>query len=451
MGVLDLGLTNSSVGAALTKKSDVSQADYVIALAGNPNVGKSTVFNALTGLRQHTGNWTGKTVSNAEGNYDYGGKTYTLVDVPGTYSLFASSAEEEVARDFICFGNADAAVIVLDATCLERNLNLAIQVCEAVPNVAVCVNLLDEAEKKGIEIDLDELSLRLGTEVAGVAARSGRGLDGLMKCIETVCKSKKRPFRAKVSYPEHIEIAVSKLEKAVSEVTEKLDSRWLALKLLEYDESLKNAVNEYLGFELWEEPSVKKALSEAWAYLKNNGYDQSGIHDEIVSSIVKKAEETALKCVSFTKKNYDKRDRNLDRIFTSRATGIPIMLLMLGVIFWITIVGANYPSQLLSALFQKLQNWLSGLLLSTSLPTWIEGVVVQGMVKTLAWVVSVMLPPMAIFFPLFTILEDLGYLPRVAFNLDKFFRKSGAHGKQSLTMCLGKVQAEFQVDRVCAM
>ncbi|NLZ45867.1 MAG: ferrous iron transporter B, partial [Clostridiales bacterium] len=220
-----MGLTNSSIGADVNTKFQIDKTqknEKIIALAGNPNVGKSTVFNALTGLKQHTGNWTGKTVSNAKGEYKYKNQEYIIVDVPGTYSLMASSVEEEVARDFICFGDTDAVVIVLDGTCLERNLNLALQILEISSNVSVCVNLIDEAEKKGISVDFDELSLQLGADVTGICARRKKGLSELK---ENILKTSKRinPYiRAKIKYCDEIEKCISELVPEVEKLTEKL-------------------------------------------------------------------------------------------------------------------------------------------------------------------------------------------------------------------------------------
>ena len=216
-----MGLTANSTGSgAIDTGLHIQRGsvqDRVIGLAGNPNVGKSTVFNALTGLNQHTGNWPGKTVTNAQGNYQREGRNYILVDLPGTYSLLAHSAEEEVARDFICFGDADATVVVCDATCLERNLNLVLQTIEITPNVVVCVNLLDEAEKKGIQLDLNELSNRLGVPVVGTSARKGKGLEQLTQTIETCVMNQPKPM--KVVYTTPIEQAVAKLEPVVSPLT----------------------------------------------------------------------------------------------------------------------------------------------------------------------------------------------------------------------------------------
>lgn len=434
-----MGLTKSSTGAGTLSAMKLSKGlnERIITLAGNPNVGKSTVFNSLTGMKQHTGNWTGKTVSNAMGEYCFGSEKYILVDVPGTYSLMASSVEEEVARDFICFGDADCCVIVADATCLERNLNLVLQITEATSKVVLCVNLIDEARKKQIEIDLDELSLQLGIPVVATAARSGKGLDKLCEEVSDVCSGKRKTYSIKVDYDDEIESALEILTPVIEGLKLKLNARWTALKLLDCEETFINSLNEYIGFDLWKNEKVKAAMDIVNEKFNEKNISSDLVRDMIVSGLVQRAERIAKYSVNFKCGCYNRRDRRLDRIFTSRATGIPIMLLMFGLIFWITITGANYPSSWLSEMFGLLEVKLSSLLLSSALPLWVEGIFIQGIYKTLAWVISVMLPPMAIFFPMFTLLEDLGYLPRVAFNMDKFFRSAGAHGKQSLTMAMG--------------
>ncbi len=428
-------------------KSDTEKlknSNLTIALAGNPNVGKSTVFNALTGMRQHTGNWAGKTVANASGTFTHRNIDFTLVDIPGTYSLMASSPDEEAAREFICFGQPDCIIVVLDATCLERNLNLALQILEVNKKAVICVNLLDEATKKGIQIDLDELSLYLGVPVVGTAARSREGLDELKDAVFDVATGERKVFGTKIKYNNNLEKAVTKLENIIEDsklfddkTFSYLSKRFLALRLIDCDKKLDNSIKEYFNFSLVEHKTINKAFTEIHNELENIGMKQDDIRDIIVEGIVAKAQEIYAHCTCLCNKCYSRCDRQLDKILTSKLTGIPIMLLLFGVIFYITISGANYPSELLSMAFSKVQEWLYGLFDLLHSPPFLKGLLIDGMFKTLSWVVAVMLPPMAIFFPLFTLLEDFGYLPRVAFNMDRFFAKSGTSGKQSLTMLMG--------------
>ena len=328
----------------------------VVALAGNPNVGKSTLFNALTGMRQHTGNWPGKTVATARGRCVWRGRELELVDLPGTYSLSARSAEEEVTRDFLTGGGAAVTVVVCDAGCLERNLILTLQVMELTDNVVVCVNLMDEAARHGVEVDLDALSRRLRVPVVGASAARGEGLDALMEAVFALLDGEKTVTADDVARAAGAEERVS--------------------------------------------------LAERYA-------------------------RQAVRC---RQADHMRRQRRLDRLLTSRATGVPLMLLLLGLVLWLTIAGANGPSSWLTWAFARfgevLSRWLSGA------PGWLRGVLLDGLYRVLSWVMAVMLPPMAIFFPLFTLLEDLGYLPRVAFVLDHAFQRARACGKQALTMCM---------------
>lgn len=333
--------------------------NYEIALIGNPNVGKSTIFNALTGMHQHTGNWTGKTVDSALGYFKTDKNNYRLVDLPGTYSLMPHSPEEEIARNYIIDKKPDAVVIVCDATTLSRNLNLVLQTLKVSSRVLVCVNLLDEAEKKGIKIDFKKLEQLLGTRVVGVTARNKKTVKLLTAAIdEIITKPQKNDF----------------------------------------------------DFDITEETALKT---------------------------VKTAEEISNKVVTYKTKTPNARDLKIDKIITSKFLAFPIMLILLCLVFWITISGANYPSDILFSAFSRLEGWLSSLLLSFNCPLVIHDAFIYGIFRTVSFIVSVMLPPMAIFFPLFTLLEDLGFLPRIAFNLDKPFKSCGACGKQALTMCMG--------------
>ncbi|PKM45463.1 MAG: ferrous iron transport protein B [Firmicutes bacterium HGW-Firmicutes-8] len=416
----------------------IRPGDKVVALAGNPNVGKSTVFNSLTGLNQHTGNWPGKTVTNAQGKYRHKDRNFIMVDIPGTYSLMANSAEEEVARDFVCFSNPDATVIVTDATCLERNLNLVLQTLEITPDVVVCVNLLDEAKRKKININLKELSKQLGVPVIGTSARSGEGLNELMDAVYNVTNEKAITSPLKINYDDTIEHAIAILEPSIEELlADRLNSRWVTLKLLDGDKTLLKALQKYLDFDLMANISVAKKLKEARDVLTAAGIENDLFRDKIVSHIVCTAEKICAKVVTFESQKYNRTDRKIDSILTSRLFGIPIMVGMLAVVFWLTITGANYPSELIATFLFWVEDRLTDFFVWAGTPPWVHGLLVMGIYRTLAWVVSVMLPPMAIFFPLFTLLEDLGYLPRVAFNLDNLFKKACAHGKQALTMCMG--------------
>ena len=426
--------------------------DHLIALAGNPNVGKSTVFNALTGLRQHTGNWPGKTVARAEGAFVHQGARVKVVDLPGAYSLQAGSADEEVARDFVLFGQPDATVVVVDATRLERNLNLVLQVLEITDRVVVCLNLVDEARRRGIRVNSRRLARELGVPVIPAVARRGDGIDDLLAAALAVATGD-RPTRPRRigALPAPIDEAVRSIAPLIAEEFPELPNlRWVALRLLHGDERVAAALSSGeiggLGGELrpvvahsgsnGAHPGGERVLQAA---AKWRGALGSGLHDEFAEALFDEAARIAEECVRREDRRSEERlDGRLDRWLTSRVFGFPLMIGVLGVVFWLTIAGANVPSQALAGLLiDDLHPMLLELAVAVGAPWWLSGFMIDGVYLATAWVVSVMLPPMAIFFPLFTLLEDFGYLPRVAFNLDSLFRLAGAHGKQALTMSMG--------------
>ena len=567
-----VGIKSVDCGLEIRKRQE---DDKVIALAGNPNVGKSTVFNEMTGITQPTVNWPRKTVAHAQVYANDGEQGYVMVDIPGCYSLMAHSTEEEVARDFICFENPDAVIVVCDATCLERNLNLVLQILEANRRAVVCVNLMDEAKKKSISIRFDVLEERLGVPVIGTAARSGKGLEQIYEGLKHVLELNKRLKSARnmevvegeyaeteavdvegvemeaedvemeaeveaegvemeavaeakaeetedaeakmkieeagskeaeveaeaaesvketeaeakniaardieasnmeaaeseaenvkdierevrktaekaadrrfdenpaprilIRYPEYIEAAIARLTPVVRKTAgEGVNIRWLCARLLDSNENLMEAVRKYLT-PVAESLEVSSLLAEIREEWKERGITQKRVSDDMASVFVRKAEFICRGAVVYENQKYDKKDRLLDRLFTSKATGFPIMFLILLGVFWLTITGANYPSELLSTGLFWVEDRISELFLAIGMPVLLNDLLVHGVYRVLAWVISVMLPPMAIFFPLFTLLEDFGYLPRVAFNLDRCFKRCAACGKQALTMCMGFV------------
>ncbi len=433
-----MGLTSSSTGSGVSSDTAVKRknaGDLLIALAGNPNVGKSTVFNALTGMNQHTGNWPGKTVTNAQGEFKTKNANVILADIPGTYSLMAHSQEEEVARNFICFGGVDAVIVVCDATCLERNLNLALQTMEISKNVIICVNLMDEAKRKNIKIDLQKLKNRLNVPVIGVSARKKKTLSALVKEIENF---KKRDGAHKIRYDEKIENAIEILEPVLKKHYENIiNCRWLALRLLDNDSALINEFSKFANDDVLSRTDVIKALKSAEEYLSDNGISRDKLKDMTVSAILSQSEKICMGAVTYENEKYSDFDRRADRVLTGKVSGYLAMLLLVALVFYLTVSGANYPSRLLSDLLFSFEDKLMSFFKFIKIPQYFCNLLVLGAYRTLAWIVSVMLPPMAIFFPLFTLLEDFGYLPRIAYNLDKPFKKCCACGKQALTMCMG--------------
>ncbi len=412
--------------------------DYTVALAGNPNTGKSTVFNALTGLRQHTGNWPGKTVTRAEGSFSYRNSKFKIVDLPGTYSLLSTSDDEEVARDFVLFGKPDVVVVVVDASRLQRNLSLVLQILEITDKAILCLNLMDEARRHHIEIDVRTLSRDLGIPVIATSARTKEGIPELLSAIQHMVTGAVQPRkRSSLHVPEKTGKAIEEIATALSNLDPELpNTNWLAIRLIEGDATIAAALQQGALSPAIDSETMGTILVRAAGYGKELGDDY---RNDLVEAIYAKAAKIIKGSVSSDQSQRSFRlDRVIDNIVTHRMWGFPIMFLLLGLILWLTIVGANYPSQLLATLLlDNVYPFLKNGAVNLHFPWWLSGFLIDGVYLATAWVVSVMLPPMAIFFPLFTLLEDFGYLPRVAFNLDRIFKKAGAHGKQALTMSMG--------------
>ncbi len=405
--------------------------DKLILLAGNPNVGKSTVFNALTGLRQHTGNWTGKTVMSAIGTYESGGRRYTIADIPGCYSLKAHSTEERCAADAISFGNSDGVVVICNAFNLERNLNLVLQICEAHKNVAVCINMSDEAEKSGIFVDCKMLEESLGIPVRKINARKKKGLENVVSAFNE--NKNNKPL--KVSYSKNIEYAIHMIEKVLKKIFPKSDNRYMALRFLEGDSDTEKKITSFYESES-DTADIFGVRKKALEFLEGSGITQSKLRESVAITLDKTAERIC-KMAVLEKDGQKNRAQTLtDRILTGKISGFLIMILLLGCIFYITLIGANNISDYLAKILFSFEKPLIYTFEFLHFPKVLTDIIVNGGYKVLSWVISVMLPPMAIFFPLFTILEDVGYLPRVAFNLDRAFKKCKSCGKQALTTCM---------------
>ncbi|MBQ8163546.1 MAG: ferrous iron transport protein B [Clostridia bacterium] len=403
-----------------TKKNNLPNENAVrIALAGNPNVGKSTIFNALTGMKQHTGNWTGKTVENAQGYFKANGKNYILTDTPGAYSLESYSEEETVTRDFLLFAEPDMSVVVCDASKLSRTLKLFIEITQINKNAILCVNLIDEAQKDGICVDTSKLSELLGVSVIATDARRKKGISELKNALDN-----SKACSLNIAYSKKTEELIALVSQKLEQC--QLPKRYVAIELLKGNAVLVEKL-----------PFGNGILGEVAEILEKENLTFQNICDEVSEKIALVSKQISKMVITRNEKSRKITTEKIDSVLAGKVFSFPCMLLFMCFIFYITVAFANYPSSFLSELFAKAEEFLYSCISKTASPVWLNDLLLKGAFRTLGWVISVMLPPMAIFFPLFTLLEDWGYLPRIAFNLDRCFKKCSSCGKQSLTMCMG--------------
>jgi len=394
-----------------------------VALGGNPNIGKSTLFNLLTGRNQHVGNWPGKTVEKVEGRLRYNGKIIKVVDLPGTYSLNAGSLEEVIARDFLVQGKPDVVLAMADATNLERNLYLVLQLMELTPRLVLAVNMMDVARREGLRINLNKLSAALGIPVVSISAATGQGIDGLLKTVIAVGEGTITPA-PRVDYGKEIESCLQKISAALAGAAARWPRRWTALKLLEN--------NPAVAAELKAAGHVE-ALQQAAACREFIG---PCVQRKVIAALYGFAHRVAAEAVTGRSNGRRSLTERLDGIVLHRLAAFPIILVMLGTIFAITLFGAAPLSARLAAIFAWLADQTREILVCLHAPWWLTGAVVDGLIVGMGAVISVMLPTMTIFFVIFALLEDAGFVPRLAFIMDRPLKAVGSQGKHCVSCLL---------------
>ena len=408
-----------------------------VGMAGNPNSGKSSIFNALTGGSQHVGNWPGKTIERAEGVFYEGDWEIHLVDLPGTYSLAAQSPEEIIARNYIISEEPDVMINVVDATSLERNLNLSLQLLELTDKVTVALNLMDEVKRQGSEIDVEALEAALGVPVVATVATEGEGLPRLKAALIEVAEGRRKNRVVSMDYGLTIEGYVKTLEADLAELGVDGRSRWIALRLLEDDPEIIEAFKrgQLSGFASSEAPGSARPESLE-ALVRRGARLREATHPDARVEIVRRRFEFAHNIVQRTSRRKipveESLTERIDRIITHRVWSWPIMLAVLVGVLWITIKGANVPSEMLGTAFAWLAEGARALLTDLKAPWWLIGSLVDGLIVGTGTVVAVMLPPMIIFFTAFSLLEDIGFIPRLAFNMDRLMRVVGSQGKHTM-------------------